>query len=136
MCKNSLIYCGYEVGLNNTPLVIEMNTYWTKCKLQQDWTAVWRRDNGQKRWITIPSGERFVSDGASVPKAFTWYAPKFGMWTPAAVVHDWLYHEHKWKREDADKCFYDMMLQLHVKPSKAWVMYKAVRMFGGLFYGS
>ena len=78
--------------------------------------------------IILPGLE---TDGASVPRAFWWYAAPFaGKHAPAALIHDGLYATHKISRETADNIFYEAMLDLGVRKSKAWAMFQSVRKFG------
>jgi hypothetical protein len=80
------------------------------------------------RSFIIPKG--FKTDYASVPKVFWNILPPTGVYTYAAVLHDYLYHTGIVSKEDADKLFYDVMLELGVSKVKAYGMYKAVDMFG------
>ena len=38
--------------------------------------------------FTVPAG--FVTDFASVPRVFVWLLPRYGRWTQAAILHDYL----------------------------------------------
>ncbi len=84
--------------------------------------------------IRVPIG--FKTDLASIPRLLRALYPKHGLQTRAAVVHDYLYsaRNHRYSRLEADTIFYQAMLELGVRKSKAWVMYRAVRMFGGAAY--
>lgn len=59
--------------------------------------------------IKVPEG--FVTDLASVPHLARSLVPKIGYWSQAAVVHDWIYRQHRtskdtvWTRKQADKWF-------------------------------
>jgi len=82
--------------------------------------------------ITVPAG--FISDYASIPR-FLWpFAPRWGKYGKAAVVHDYLYDTHEKTRKEADGIFYDAMVILGTPPWKAKTMYRSVRMFGGNAY--
>lgn len=77
----------------------------------------------------IPAG--FIFDFASVPRFAQGFYPKAGMLTDVpALIHDWLYATKIVDRKTADKLFYDAMLNLGVRKSKAWIMYRAVRLGG------
>lgn len=81
--------------------------------------------------ITVPKG--FVTDLASVPRSFWTIFPPFGKYTPAAVIHDFLYSEHNTtgiNRTLADKIFLHIMRELNVEFLKRKAMYRAVRLFG------
>ena len=80
--------------------------------------------------ILVPAG--FRTDFASVPRLFWRVVPPWGRYSPAAAVHDYLYATGQMSRRDADVVFYDKMIALGVNKAKAWTMYRAVRMFGGL----
>jgi hypothetical protein len=47
----------------------------------------------QGRWerFVVPAG--FRTDFASVPRVVTWLVPRFGAYTLAAILHDWLCSE-------------------------------------------
>jgi hypothetical protein len=87
----------------------------------------------------IPDG--FVFDGTSVPRA-AWTLSgieRDGLERRAALIHDWLYaHQGKvpgndraFTREGCDLIFYEHLLASGVSKSRAIIMHKFVRMFGG-----
>jgi hypothetical protein len=43
---------------------------------------------GRRDRFTVPVG--FRTDFASVPRVAVWLIPRFGRYTPAAILHDWL----------------------------------------------
>ena len=53
--------------------------------------------------ITAPAG--FETDFASVPRLFWRIVPPWGRYSPAAVVHDFLYHTGLVTRAEADRIF-------------------------------
>jgi hypothetical protein len=79
----------------------------------------------------VPRG--FVTDFATVPRAFWWLLPQWGTYGSAAVLHDWLYWDraHEGCRAEADSLFRDSMRELGVNPIIRELMYCAVRIFGG-----
>ncbi|MCS3766152.1 hypothetical protein HNP12_000191 [Aeromonas hydrophila] len=79
----------------------------------------------------IPAG--FITDLASVPKIVWNLYPPFGLYTGAAVAHDYLYRNPKMRmtREEADSVFLEVMHQANVRKAKAQLMFVAVRAFGG-----
>lgn len=83
--------------------------------------------------IIIPSG--FITDFASVPRIFWRVIPPWGRYSPAAVVHDYLYRNKILKRKTADGIFYKLMIKSGVPRIEATAMYWAVRMFGWKSYG-
>lgn len=81
--------------------------------------------------IKVPQG--FVTDLASVPRIFWSIFPPFGKYTPAAIVHDFLYSKYNItgiNRTLADKIFLFIMEELGVGYLKRKAMYQAVRSFG------
>ena len=81
--------------------------------------------------ITVPKG--FITDLASVPRSFWTIFPPFGRYTPAAVIHDFLYSKYNTtgiNRTLSDKIFLQSMKELGVGFLKRKAMYKAVRFFG------
>ena len=131
MCRFDLIECGKEISADNVPMKLLLSKTWRHARVERRWFAVWDR-GFEKRKIRIPKD--FRTDFASIPRPLWWFAPPIGRYAAAAVCHDKLYHDAEWCREDADKCFYDLMLKLGVKQWKAWLMYQAVRKFGWMHY--
>ena len=78
----------------------------------------------------MPAG--FETDFASVPRLFWRVVPPWGRYSPAAVVHDYLYHTGKVSRIAADRVFLELMAALGVPLWKRQVMYWAVRLGGWL----
>ena len=80
--------------------------------------------------LRIPEG--FETDLASVPRAF-WIMTggKTGKHQRAAVCHDYAYRQNALPKEWADDMFYDIMRLDGVSRFRAWIMWKAVRVFGG-----
>lgn len=78
--------------------------------------------------ITVPKG--FITDLASVLWPASTIIPKSGKYNGAAVVHDYLYSEHKRPRKECDIIFLEAMEVLNVPLWKRLIMYRAVRMFG------
>ena len=73
--------------------------------------------------VKVPSG--FITDFASTP-FFIW---KMGLYSKAAVVHDYLYQSKLRTRMEADAIFYEAMLVLGVPKWKAGLFYWSVRLF-------
>ena len=82
--------------------------------------------------ITVPAG--FVTDLASIPRAFWSLLPPHGRYAKAAIIHDWLYATGIGGREYADDVFLEAMEVLGVSPWKRKTMYWAVRAFGASRY--
>lgn len=82
--------------------------------------------------ITVPVG--YVTDLASVPRILWPLLPPFGRYAHAAVMHDWLYTTHRTRRKSADAALKEVMIQDGVSRWQVWVIYTAVRLFGGSHY--
>jgi hypothetical protein len=85
------------------------------------------------RVIEVPQG--FVTDFASVPRIFWRIIPPWGEYSPAAVVHDWLYTKAECTRKEADDIFLELMARLGVPLVVRTAMYWAVRIGGGFVWG-
>jgi hypothetical protein len=85
------------------------------------------------RIIAVPAG--FVTDFASVPRAFWELLPPTGRYGKAAVVHDRLYHRPSLAtKAEADAVFLEAMTVLGVNVVTRQIMYRAVSWFGGSSY--
>ena len=81
--------------------------------------------------ITVKAG--FNTDGASIPTAF-WSvlsSPFDGPLTYGAVIHDGLYTKMTLPRKVCDKLLREMALKKGYSRTKTFLVYYAVRMFGG-----
>jgi hypothetical protein len=85
---------------------------------------------GNKDRFVVERG--FITDFASVPKAFWNLVPPYGRYTKAAVVHDFFYRIKPISREDADGIFRRIMTELGVSWITRNIMYASVRL-GGFF---
>ena len=74
----------------------------------------------------------FMTDFASVPRPLWAIIPRWGKYGNAAVIHDYLYWEQKRTRKQADDIFREAMGVLGVSGFTSWLMYWAVKLFGGL----
>ena len=84
--------------------------------------------------ITVPKG--YHTDFASVPKVFWAVLPPFGRYSPAAVIHDYLYglqgvlpHLH-YSRKRCDQIFLEAMKVMEVGWITRTMMFQALRLFG------
>jgi len=114
---------GSGIGLNG-PLRFELMPNGHSAQLIKDY-KIRLADN---RIITVPSG--FETDFASVPRLFWRIVPPWGRYSPAAVVHDFLYHTGMLRRSEADRIFLELMKRLSVPFWKRRMMYWAVRVGG------
>lgn len=80
--------------------------------------------------VEVPYGH--LTDFASVPRFFWRIFPPFGVYSRAAVIHDYLYDTKPTSRWMADAIFYEVMRELRVPRWKRCLMWLAVRLFGGL----
>ena len=76
----------------------------------------------------------FKTDLASIPPIARWIIPKLGKHAQAAVLHDFMYRHHTYKRSKCDKVFLEAMKVLKVAFWKRHVMYRAVRLGGGFVW--
>ena len=85
--------------------------------------------HGQRDTFVVPAG--FRTDFASVPRVVVWLIPRFGRYTLAAVLHDWLTTEGLRtgvvSSRDADGIFRRVMAELQVPPVRRWLMWAGVR---------
>ena len=100
----------------------------------KQWTLVEQlRYQGNQNLFTVPAN--FKTDFASVPRVFVWFLPRYGRYTKAAILHDYLCDEARagrLKRSDADGLFRRAMMELEVAFLRRWIMWAAVRIGGGV----
>jgi hypothetical protein len=100
------------------------------------------KDN-DKDWLTLEPLEyqakkqRFVvppdfpTDFASVPRLFVWFIPRYGRYTAAAILHDYLCRvevPNGMLRTDADGIFRQALRLLGVPFLRRWLMWTGVRL--------
>src|SRR5215813_7388722 len=72
------------------------------------------------------------TDFASVPRVFVWFIPRYGRYTKAAILHDYLCRvavpAGRISRIDADGIFRQAMRELGVPFLRRWIMWAAVRL--------
>lgn len=92
--------------------------------------------------VEVPVG--FITDFASIPRILWNILPPWGKYGKAAVIHDYMYTEHKHsvydaegvesfvqiERKQADGIFLQAMEVLGVNKITRYAMYYAVRVFG------
>ena len=85
---------------------------------------------GKVETFDIPAGMQ--TDFASVPRPFVWLIPRYGVYTKAAILHDYLWRQHakagKMTWADADGIFRRAMRELGVAFLRRWLTWSAVRM--------
>jgi len=120
---------GHNIGLTG-PLQVELQPNGISAVLTRPFVV--RTRSG--RIIEVPAG--FKTDFASVPRLFWRIIPPWGAYSPAAVVHDYLYTTGLVSRAEADRIFHELMKRLGVSVWMRNSMYWAVRMAGGPHYGA
>jgi hypothetical protein len=78
--------------------------------------------------FTVPKG--FITDGASVPRIFWNALSPWGIYSPAAVGHDWLYYDQSTTKDFADEALLDGMKVLGTPILESDIIYEAVSHFG------
>lgn len=85
---------------------------------------------GDVEEFVVPEG--FRTDFASVPRALVWLIPRYGAYTRAAILHDFLVREERVSRADADGLFRRALREAGVSVPRRWMMWAAVRFGSGL----
>jgi hypothetical protein len=84
---------------------------------------------GRRDVFVVPAG--FPTDFASVPRVVVWLVPRFGRYTLAAILHDWLCRDGIGaglvSPRDADGLFRRAMRELGVPVVRRWLMWTGVR---------
>jgi hypothetical protein len=95
----------------------------------QNWTTLRRLlYHGKIEDFAVPVNQS--TDFASVPRAFVWFIPRYGRYTPAAILHDRLCRTEvpgRISRLEADGIFRQAMRELGVPFLRRWIMWAAVR---------
>jgi Protein of unknown function (DUF1353) len=84
------------------------------------------------RWDEWTVPPHFRTDFASVPRIVTWLIPRYGRFTKAAIIHDYLcaveVRRGTISRADADGVFRRALRELGVAFLRRWLMWAAVRL--------
>ena len=84
---------------------------------------------GARERFVVPAG--FRTDFATVPRMVTWLVPRFGAYTLAAILHDWLCSEGirsgVVSAREADGIFRRVMRESGVPVLRRWRMWAGVR---------
>ncbi len=90
----------------------------------------------RKRVIFVKKG--FITNLASIPRIFWMIYPPFGLYTLAAIIHDFLYSKmgavQVHSRKEADDIFLEIMKETGVSWHTRILFYIAVRLFGKSFF--
>lgn len=85
--------------------------------------------DGHSERFVVPVG--FTTDFASVPRIFTWLVPRYGRYTKAVILHDYLWSMARaggFAWVDADGILRRTMRELGVAFLRRWLMWAAVRL--------
>ncbi|WP_280236193.1 DUF1353 domain-containing protein [Nocardia cyriacigeorgica] len=80
---------------------------------------------GATERFVVPAG--FRTDFASVPRPVVWLIPRYGAYTKAAILHDYLLDSGVVSVADADGIFRRTLRELGVSVPRRWMMWAAVR---------
>jgi len=87
------------------------------------------RYEANREVFEVPVGQG--TDFASVPRPFIWFLPRYGAYTMAAILHDYLWRVRaatgKMRWIEADGVFRKAMRELRVPFLRRWIMWSAVR---------
>jgi len=117
-----------EIQMREVPVIapIPKSGYW----ITMDDVIVTVNFRDRKYSYVVPVG--FETDFASVPRALWWFiSPTDYPALRASLLHDYLYRVGSCTREWADRLFYQKLIEDGMPKWKAWLMYMAVRLFGG-----
>lgn len=91
----------------------------------------WQPNPGQEshKAVTVPKG--FVTDFASIPRAFWSALPTDGPYYYSSVIHDYLYWEQTVTREEADLILLYSMQDFHIGQVTIDAVYYGVKAGGG-----
>ena len=85
--------------------------------------------HGSWERFVVPAG--FRTDFATVPRVVTWLVPRFGSYTLAAILHDWLITDGlragAVTSRQADGIFRRVMRESGVPVLRRWLMWTGVR---------
>lgn len=143
-CKalNNSAVCGKSSGLRS--VMISYNHQLSMWEVMNDYEVTL----SIHITLTIPKG--FIFDLASIPRYLWGIIAPFELSIVAPLVHDYMYY-HGGKipyeqlklinaartgftRKEADSYFYSLMLREGIKASRAMIAYRAVRIFGRMFW--
>ncbi len=100
-------------------------------QLYEDFEYYWDEKDKENK-IVIPA--LFITDFASVPKLLWSIYPPTGLYTKAALMHDFLYKNGSaigYERKFCDQALRNAMMVSKVGFGTRWAFYLAVRLFGG-----
>ncbi len=77
----------------------------------------------------VPAG--LITDLATIPRFMLWLIPQRGAYDKAAILHDYLLLKFDRPKKEVDQVFLKQMQIDDVAKWKRYLMYAAVRLFGG-----
>src|SRR5207244_11357945 len=86
----------------------------------------WSPGQDQQQYAAVQAPAGFVSDLASIPRAFWSLLRPDGDYAYAAILHDYLYWEQSRSRQDSDMVLKLGMQDFSVKESAIEAIYEAV----------
>lgn len=84
------------------------------------------RYQGADEEFEVPAD--FRTDFASVPRPLVWLIPRYGVYTRAAILHDYLCRTKRVSPADADGIFRRTLRECDVSRPRRWMMWAAVRL--------
>ena len=90
--------------------------------------VTWTHPDTKPSKIVVPRG--FVTDFASIPRAFWSLFPPIGSYGLPAIMHDWLYWTQSLDRKTSDLLFYMAMCEMQTSRWKRYPIYSSLRLFG------
>lgn len=81
--------------------------------------------HGEEETFTVPAG--YVTDFATIPRIAVWLIPRFGAYTKAAILHDYLLTDTDVASVDVDNLFRRALRELGVPPWRRTLMWTGVR---------
>lgn len=92
------------------------------------------KDAGAFQPVRVPIG--FVTDFASIPRVFWSIMRPDGLYSYAAIIHDYLYWEQFLSRSESDSILKICMEDFRIDPATIATVYNGVRLGGGFAWGS
>jgi hypothetical protein len=91
----------------------------------------WKPNPGQEKFAAVEVPTGFVTDFASIPRAFWSALRPDGKYTYAAIVHDYLYWTQTRPRDEADTILKMGMEDFEINSFTIAAIYQGVRVGGG-----
>ncbi|GDY14937.1 hypothetical protein LBMAG53_38150 [Planctomycetota bacterium] len=135
----SLAPCPRGRRIDHTGYVIDDTQHESQYALVSDYELVLKRSDIGTCTLVVP--RYFSYDGATIPAIAqpATYGPFDPIVMPAALVHDWIYTNQYFGKDDrgrelADDLFRDLLLEFGAPHYTARLMHGAIRRFGDCYY--